>query len=340
VRALTVNAGSTSLKLSIVEPSGATHEPSSLDDALGGAGDLDAVLHRVVHGGDHVGPARIDDDLVTELEDLAELAPIHQPPALELIAQCRQRRPDLAQYALFDTSFHSTIPAAANTYAIPERWRPHVRAYGFHGISHSWSARRIAAVAPAVSRLVVAHLGGGSSLCAVRDGRSVMTTMGFTPLDGLVMATRAGSIDPGAVLWLAQHTDEDVLRALEQESGLLGLCGDADMRVVLQRRDEGDERALLALDVYLHRLVTSIGAAVAGLGGLDALVFTGGVGEASSRIRDLTTAQLEWLGVRTQPTHIGDDVSELTAPDASVRTFVVVAREDLAMVQLVASTGA
>lgn len=335
MRALTVNAGSTSLKLSIVDPARTIDEPVSLDDALARSDRFDAVIHRVVHGGDHPRPARVDDALIAELASLTELAPLHQPAALELIRQCRERWPELAQFAVFDTSFHTTIPAAASTYAIPAQWRPKVRAYGFHGISHSWSAHRIAEVAPRASRLVVAHLGGGSSLCAVRDGRSVMTTMGFTPLDGLVMATRAGSLDPGAVLWLAQHSDGDVLQILERESGLLGLCGDADMRMVLDRCDRGDEAARLALDVYLHRLVTSIGAAVAGLGGLDALVFTGGVGEGSSRVRNLVSARLEWLGVKTcEATDARNDVIELT-DHSPVRTFVVRAREDLEMVRLV-----
>jgi acetate kinase len=191
--------------------------------------------------------------------------------------------------------------------------------------------------APDARRLVIAHLGGGASLCAVRDGRSVMTTMGFTPLDGLVMATRAGSLDPGAVVWLTQHTDDDVLQVLERESGLIGLCGDADMRAVLRRCDRSDPAALLALDVYLHRLVTAIGACVAGLGGIDALIFTGGVGEGSSRIRDHTTAQLDWLGVLTGPAQLPGDISEITAPGASVRTFVVTAHEDLEMVRRVAA---
>jgi acetate kinase len=334
VPTLVVNAGSTSLKLSVVERSGAAHRPATLDDALADGEPIDVIVHRVVHGGDRARPQLIDDDLVVELEALAELAPLHQPPALELIARCRERRPDVAQYAVFDTSFHTTIPAAASTYAIPRRWRPRVRAYGFHGISHSWSTHRIAQVAPSARRVVVAHLGGGASLCAARDARSVMTTMGFTPLDGLVMATRSGTIDPGALLWLARHAG-DVEHMLTHESGLLGLCGAADMRVVLERGDAGDADARLAVDVYVHRLVTSIGACVACLGGLDALVFTGGVGEGSARIRELTATRLEWLGVRLRPVVVGDDVSELSAPGAPVRTFVVAAREDLEMVRLV-----
>jgi acetate kinase len=337
VRALVVNAGSTSLKLSLTDSSGAATPLPSLDDALARADDFDCVIHRVVHGGDRQQPARVDDDLVDELHGLAELAPLHQPPALELIAQCRARLPDHTQYAVFDTSFHASMPATASTYALPERWRRRVRAYGFHGISHGWSTRCLADAAPGARRLVIAHLGGGSSLYAVRDGRSVMTTMGFTPLDGLVMATRSGAVDPGAVVWLTRHSGEDVLQVLERESGLLGLCGDADMQAVLSRSDAGDADAVFAIDVYLHRLVTSIGACVACLGGLDFLVFTGGVGEGSSQIRDLTCARLEWLGTRIRPTTVdaGGDVVEVTDPGAPVRTFVVRAREDLEMVRLV-----
>lgn len=336
MRALVVNAGSTSLKLSLTDAAGTSRTVTSLDDAELHAAEFDCVLHRVVHGGDRPVPAQVGDTLMADLWSLSELAPLHQPPALELIEQCRRRFPDRVQYAVFDTSFHTTIPAAASTYALPERWRRRIRAYGFHGISHGWSTRRITETAPGVRRLVTAHLGGGSSLCAVRDGRSVMSTMGFTPLDGLVMATRSGTIDPGAVLWLARHANEDALDVLERQSGLLGLCGDADMPEVLRRYDAGDEAALLALDVYLHRLVTSIGSCVAGLGGIDALVFTGGVGEGSSRIRDLTCARLKWLGVQVQlaATDSDDDVVELTAPDATVRVFMVRAREDLEMVRL------
>jgi len=339
MRALVLNAGSTSLKLSLSEPSGTTVALPSLPEALERSEDFDVMIHRVVHGGDHQTPARIDDSLLDELHAFVELAPLHQPPALDVIEQCRRQLPGVEQYAVFDTAFHSTIPAAASTYAIPERWRRRIRVYGFHGISHSWSTHRVAEAAPDARRLVIAHLGGGASLCAVRDGQSVMTTMGFTPLDGLVMATRSGVIDPGAVMWLAHHSNEDVLHVLERESGLLGLCGDADMQAVLRRGDAGDLDALLALDVYLHRLVTSIGACVACLGGIDALVFTGGVGEGSSHIREVTCARLEWLGARVRPS-IGDlagEVIELTDPGATVRTFMVHAREDVEMVRLVSA---
>jgi acetate kinase len=337
VRALVVNAGSTSLKVSVLDlPATETFE--TLEAALAGAGEIDVVLHRVVHGGARAEPARLDDELVTELRALTELAPLHQPPALDLIDQCRAARPDVPQFACFDTSFHTTVPRAARTYALPSRWRERVVVYGFHGLSHAWSARCVGDVAPGVRRLVVAHLGGGASLCAVRDGRSLMTTMGFTPLDGLVMATRSGALDPGAVVWMSEHADdgEDIGRVLEHESGLLGLCGDADMRAVLRRCDAGDTDALLAVEVYVHRLVTSVGGCVAALGGLDGIVFTGGVGEHAPHVRELTAARLAWLGVAVDDRPSSEPVREISAEGASVRTFVVEAREDREMAAQVA----
>lgn len=336
---LVVNQGSTSRKLSLVERSGEHQTVGSLEDAFDHPDRIDAVVHRVVHGGSRVAPAPIDDALIAELERLAELAPLHQRPAIALIDRCRVVLPGVPQYACFDTSFHATVPAAARTYAIPSRWREQVKAYGFHGISHAWSTRQVARVAPGARRLVVAHLGGGASLCAVHDGQSVLCTMGFTPLDGLVMATRSGSIDPGAVLWLMAHTDEDVSHVLEQESGLLGLCGDAEMPAVLRRANDGDDTALLARDVYLHRLVTAIGACTAALGGLDALVFTGGVGAGSAEIRARTVAALAWLGLGIDEHAPSGTVSEITARGAAVRTFVVDAREDLEMVLQIDALG-
>jgi acetate kinase len=288
----------------------------SVDAGLAGgaAGELDGIVHRVVHGGDRTEPVVLDDAEVAELTRLVELAPLHQPPALDAIAACRAARPDLVQVACFDTAFHATLPAAARTYALPERLRATVRAYGFHGLSHAWSARRVAEEAPEARRVLVAHLGGGQSLCGVLDGRSITTTMGFTPLDGLVMATRSGAVDPGAVLWLARHTDEDLDDVLAHQSGLVGLCGTGDMREVLARRAAGDAAAALAFDVWLHRLVALAGGCVATMGGLDALVFTGGIGEGSAAVRDRVVDGLAWLG--------------------PFRTIVVEAAEDLEMGRL------
>lgn len=340
-RVLAVNAGSTSMKLSVVEPDGtSTDLAGGLAEALAGP-PPDVVAHRVVHGGGRWRPCVVDDAVMSELRSLTELAPLHQPPALHALDDARAALPGVPHVACFDTAFHHTLPAAASTYALPARLRARVRAYGFHGLSHAWASRQAARVAPGASRVLVAHLGGGASLCAVRDGRSVDTTMGFTPLDGLVMATRSGRLDPGAVLWLAQHTDEDLEQVLERESGLLGLCGTGDMREVLRRAQSADDDARLALDVYRHRFGALAAAMAAALGGLDLVVLTGGVGEHSGRVHDLLLQQLAWLGVRAEPDAgrpqlpdhpaAPDAVRELTAAGSSARVLVVHAREDLQM---------
>jgi acetate kinase len=324
VRLLTVNAGSTSMKVSLVEAGERVGLWSSLDGAVDEAAAVDAVVHRVVHGGERAAPVVVDDEVVDELRALTELAPLHQPPALVALDRARAAWPDVPHVACFDTAFHTTIPEAARTYALPAELRRTVRVHGFHGLSHAWAVGRVAELAPSARRVVVAHLGGGSSLCGALDGRSVTTTMGFTPLDGLVMATRSGSIDPGAVLWLASRVD-DPAAVLEHRSGLLGLAGTADMREVLAR---DDEEARLALDVYTSRFVTLLGGCVAALEGLDALVFTGGIGEHAGRLRSLLAGRLGWLGVAVDGGAVGEEV---TADGASVRTFVIPAREDLQM---------
>jgi acetate kinase len=333
VRVLTVNAGSTSVKVIEVDGDRPTHTYDSLDEALAAAAP-DAVAHRVVHGGDRTAAARIDDPVLAELRALTELAPLHQPPALDAIDRCRGAWPSTPQVACFDTAFHATIPEPARTYALPERLRERVRVYGFHGLSHAWAAATVGQLAPEARRVVVAHLGGGQSLCGVLDGASVVTTMGFTPLDGLVMATRSGALDPGALLWLAAHTDEDLQHVLELESGLLGLSGTGDMREVLARADGGDAAARLARDVWCHRLVTQLGGCVAALGGLDALVFSGGIGEHSPPARRLVADALDWLGVAVDRAANGgaSDPAEpvdISGVGARVRVLVVPAREDL-----------
>jgi acetate kinase len=294
VRVLAVNAGSTSVKVSVVDGDTVVERHDDLDAVLDDPpADLDAVVHRVVHGGDRPGPVLVDDDALDELRALVDLAPLHQPHALDLLDRCRAAWPDRPQVACFDTTFHRTIPPPASTYALPARLRDRVRVYGFHGLSHAWAAAEAGRRLPEARRVVVAHLGGGQSLCAVEDGRSVMTTMGFTPLDGLVMATRSGALDPGAVLWLAEHTDEDLGRVLEEESGLLGLAGTPDLREVLARAEAGDEDAALARDVHHHRLLRELGGCVAVLGGLDALVLTGGIGEHSAEVRDFLADRVD-----------------------------------------------
>ncbi len=268
---LVVNAGSSSLKLRQLDDDVLARHADLAPD-----GDLDALLrdwpppdvvgHRVVHGGTcFTGPVLIDSTVRAELEELTDLAPLHQPKSLAAL-DVTALLPDVPAVACFDTPFHTTIPIAASTYAVPREWRERwaIRRYGFHGLSHSWCASRAAQLVGrpvGQLRIVTCHLGAGASLAAVLGGRSVDTTMGFTPLDGLVMATRSGTVDPGLVLWLEEHehlTPHDVATALEQRSGLTALAGTGDMRKVQAAASRGDPHALLALDVHTHRLVGAI----------------------------------------------------------------------------------
>ncbi len=261
----------------------------------------------------------IDAAVVQRLEALTDLAPLHQPKSLRALELVSRTLPDVPAVACFDTAFHARMPAAATTYALPREWRTRwdLRQFGFHGLSHAYASGRALelAGAPAASRVVTCHLGAGASLAAVRDGRSVDTTMGFTPLDGLVMATRSGEIDPGLILWLEEHMGmppSELASTLEHRSGLLGLTGTADMKEVLDREAAGDETAALAVGVYLHRLRGGIATMAAALGGLDLLVFTGGVGERSAAIRARAAEGLEFLGVEIDP---GRNEAE---PDAEI----------------------
>ena len=307
------------------------------DDGLGAA---DAVGHRIVHGGERFRDAVcLDPSVVDELNALTDLAPLHQPKSLAALAAVSDALPDLPAVACFDTAFHATLSPAAITYALPAVWRERwgLRRYGFHGLSHAWIARRTASlVGRSDVRIVSCHLGAGASLCAIRDGASVDTTMGFTPLEGLVMATRSGSVDPGMLLWLLEHeavSERELAEALEHTSGLLGLAGTADMRVVIERAGDGDAAAGLALGVYLHRLRAGIGAMTAALGGLEVLVFTGGVGERAAAVRAGACDGLGYLGVAVDSSAndsaSGSSDVELSAAGTSVRTFVIHAREDL-----------
>jgi acetate kinase len=348
MRVLVVNAGSSSIKLSVLGDDDAVESSCTVDgydgdpddsrvaEFLGGVGAIDSVGHRGVHGGVLFrGPVAIDDDVRHQLGELVDLAPLHQPRSLAGIDALRTRLPDVVQVACFDTAFHMTMPAAASTYALPAEWRERwpIRRYGFHGLSHAYASRRAAELVGA-QRVVVCHLGAGASLCAVRDGQSIDTTMGFTPLEGLVMATRSGSIDPGLVTWLVRDSGlsiDAVDDALSHRSGLLGLAGTSDMREVVARRARGDENAKLAFAVYVHRLVQEIAAMVASLGGLDALVLTGGVGEHAAEVRAAACERLAFLGVVVDPS-LNDSVdgdAEISSSDATVRVLVVRAREDL-----------
>jgi acetate kinase len=400
-RILTVNAGSSSLKLSVLGPGdeviksvdlpaprgSVADAAAALSGQLAHLGPVDGVGHRIVHGGTRYrGPTLLSPEVRRQLAALTDLAPLHQPKSLAGLDVVGQVLADVPAVACFDTAFHTTIPDAASTFALPQQWRERwtLRRFGFHGLSHCYASRRAAEMllcprkgdppdespaqagrspdtpppretgtdrhppgslayragadafpAAAPTRIVTCHLGAGASLAAVRDGRCVDTTMGFTPLDGLVMATRSGSVDPGLVLWLEEQAGlptAEVSSALETQSGLLGLTGTGDMREVLSRAAAGDKRAALGRDVYLHRLRGAIAAMAASMDGLDALVFTGGVGEHSPEIRSRAAGGLGFLGVRL------DEASNAATPDsddyeigavrAAVRTFVIAARED------------
>jgi len=335
VRVLVVNAGSSSLKLRLLGPDDTVEHTADADpsDGLGvtlrGWPTPDAVGHRVVHGGTRfTAPVVVDGAVRKALDDLTALAPLHQPKSLQGLDAVSGLYPDVPAVACFDTAFHTTIPDAAATYAVPAEWRERyaIRRYGFHGLSHSWCSGRVADLTGA-RRIVTAHLGAGASLCAVLDRRSVDTTMGFTPLEGLVMATRSGTVDPGLVLWLAEHEGlrpHEIAETLERRSGLLALAGTADMREITAR---SDDRAGLALDVYVHRIAAGVAAMAAAAGGLDALAFTGGVGENSAAVRTRVAERLAFLGVTVADAGTTD--GEITAAGAAVRTLVVPAREDL-----------
>jgi acetate kinase len=322
---LVVNAGSASLKLSVVEGDESATKIGSLAAA---PEDVTAVAHRVVHGGlRFLEPTLIDDAVELELAAVTELAPLHNTPALAAIREARRLLPDLPHVAVFDSAFHRTIPDEASTYALSSRLREWgIRRYGFHGLSVQWASEQVPA-----SRLVVCHLGGGCSVTAVRDGRSVDTTMGFTPLEGVPMATRAGSVDPGALVYLLRHhlTLEALDHELEHESGLAGLSGiSGDVRE-LERSDEPTAR--LALEVFVYRVATAVGAMAVALGGLEALVFSAGIGENSASLRQARCGRLGFLGVELDPEANASARPNATvsASRSNVRIVILEAREDI-----------
>ena len=296
--------------------------------------------HRVVHGGEAYRAATpVDDGVLARLQSLTALAPIHQPRSLDALALVRDALPDVPHVACFDTAFHATLPPAASTYAIPREWRERwpLRRYGFHGLSHAYASRRAAELLgrPVEDlRIVTCHLGAGASLAAVSGGRSVETTMGFTPLEGLAMATRSGSVDPGLVLWVQTEgglSPQEVSDGLEHDGGLVGLAGTADMRGVLARAAAGDVDAVLALDVYVHRVRAGIAAMAAAMGGVDAVAFTGGVGEGAPEVRRRAVDGLGFLGVAADTSrNAANRADTIISPDgAPVAVVVVEAREDI-----------
>lgn len=302
-----VNAGSASLKMSIVDAGDRSRPIASLEEAPLAA----AVAHRLVHGGARfVEPVLVTDEVLAWLRELTELAPLHMVPAIEALERARATLPGIPHVAVFDTAFHRTLPPRASTYALPERWRAlGIRRYGFHGLSVAWAAEQVP-----VRRLVVCHLGGGCSVTAVRDGRSIDTTMGFTPLEGVPMGTRAGSVDPGALLYLLRHgeTLAELDHALEHESGLRAMGGTDDVAALLA--SEAPE-ARLALELFAYRVAQAVAAMATALSGLDALVFTGGIGEHAGPVRDDVTRLLSFLG--DVPVHVVQAREDVVAARAA-----------------------
>ena len=323
---LVLNSGSSSVKYSVIEPDSATEVAEGIVERIGDSevADHDAAMrvvfdeladhlnglvavgHRVVHGGpDLYQPTVVDDALIAKLEELAPLAPLHNPPAVLGIRVARKALPDLPHVAVFDTAFFHDLPSAAATYAIDreiaEQW--HIRRYGFHGTSHQYVSEQAAVFLDVpLTKLnqIVLHLGNGASASAIAGGRPVDTSMGLTPLEGLVMGTRSGDIDPGvfAYLWrTANMSVDDIESMLNRRSGVRGLGGEIDFRVLHQRIESGDDTAQLAYDVYIHRLRKYIGAYVALLGGVDVITFTAGVGENDAAVRSDSLSGLTALGI-------------------------------------------
>ena len=317
-----------------------------------GSADIQAVGHRIVHGGErYTGAVRITPEVKRAIAELAELAPLHNPASLDGINVAEQALPGVPQVAAFDTAFHATLSEAARTYPVPGKWRREwgIRRYGFHGLSHSYCASRAAEIVGREDlRLVIAHLGNGASVSAVHNGLCVDTSMGFTPLEGLMMGTRSGTIDPGILLYLLRHKGLEVNaldKALNHESGLLGVSGvSSDMRRVLSELPSNPD-ARLAVDVYVHRIRQTVGAMAATLGGIDALVFTAGIGEHAPEIRRRVCENLNFLGLeldrRANETCQAD--ADVAVPASAVRILVIATREDLAIMRetrrLLTSTG-
>jgi acetate kinase len=371
VRVLALNAGSSSLKAAIVDSGSGARLAAALEAPVGDAAQglgrvvatlrhaaaaaldgVEAIGHRIVHGGPQlVRPVAIDAAVEAQIEACVPLAPLHNPAGLALLRAARTAWPALPQVAVFDTAFHATLSEAARCYALPrELVEAHgLRRFGFHGINHAHVLRRCAAALGrpvAALRIVSCHLGAGGSVAAIAGGRSVDTSMGLTPLEGLVMATRAGDLDPGVLLRLQREAGlgaDDLERILSQASGLLALAGTTDMASIERRARAGDPRCEFALEVYVHRLRRYIGAMAGVLGGVDAIAFSGGIGEHGVAVRERACATLGFLGARLDTgrnaaaavSH-ADPVATLSALGSPVSLLVVAADEERAIAEEVA----
>jgi acetate kinase len=300
---------------------------------LGGR-NISAVGHRIVHGGtEYSAPLRLTDHIIEKLAALIPLAPLHQPHNLAPIRAIRTSHPSLPQVACFDTAFHRNQSPIAQTFAIPRKYsEAGIHRYGFHGISYEYVTKRIKTLAPQIAnaRLIIAHLGNGASLCAVKDGRSVASTMGFTAVDGLMMGTRCGALDPGVLIHLIDHYGLGA-RELEdlvyRKSGLLGVSGiSSDMRTL---RGSSDLAAKEAIDLFVYRIVREIGSLSAALGGLDALIFTAGIGENDAATRAQVATGCAWLGLTLDETANRQAATQISAPDSRVAAFVIPTNEEL-----------
>jgi acetate kinase len=356
-RVFVVNCGSSSLKWSVVdddviasgtvgrigEPDSVADHAAALDAVLAASPPLDglvAVAHRVVHGGEQFSaPVLINDAVLAAIRDLSVLAPLHNPVNAVGIEVARRAFPEAPHVAVFDTAFHASMPARAFTYAVPRAWG--VRRYGFHGTSHAFVAREAARLLGREAiDCIVLHLGNGASATAVKAGRSVDTSMGLTPLEGLVMGTRSGDVDPALVAHVRRTrnlTDDEIDAVLNSRSGLLALAGDNDMREVHRRIKAGDAAAELALDVYCYRIRKYVGAYLAVLGGCDAIAFTAGVGENDPVVRARSLSGLERLGIvlDSELNDAGGPV--ISAPSSDVTVLVVPTNEELEMARQAAA---
>jgi len=371
MRILALNCGSSSVKSALIDTALArrlyevhiedigSDLSAAVDELLAKYRRLDvatapeAVVHRVVHGGEKFrDPTRLSDAALGEIEQLNHLAPLHNPPALAAIRRARADLPDIPHFAVFDTAFHSTLPDRAREYALPVeiRQRFGIRRFGFHGINHAHVAHGVAEYLRTdvkKLRIVSCHLGNGASVTAIEGGRSVDTSMGMTPLEGLVMGTRAGDVDPGVLLQLRRegHLDADELDdLLNKRSGLKGLAGTNDMREIDRRANAGDRDCMLAIEIYVHRIRKYIGAYATGMGGVDVIAFTAGVGEHSAMVRRRSSERLEFMGAELDVA--SNDALKLTsehpvvafnAASSRVHLLAVRADEELSMARATAA---